>query len=354
MADPQPPGRGRPRYLVDDRAVHRRRHRRAHRHRSGEGPVGVAHGNRPGQHIHVPGLDVPAAAGPVAGRGRDQGDLWCGRTLCVGVFGTGGQTQQHSPPTADVFEPGLQTPVAVKLGRQTPDISPDLFGPHENSRNGGINYGHADTPAIGQAQLLPGSAGRQQLAAQRAPGLQVFEPDTRPRSGHAVNRIRALNLGLTVTHRHLGDIAFAGIGRQNPDPGQRLQCRHQALVNGKRTDRSRDIAAGAAPVNRRAADIDLAEGKRHVAIGMPASADDRHLAEGGNAATEPIDLTAVHIGTTQGGQNNPLAGRSVVVGQIVLPKTDRPARAAAHEYRWDPVLHRPLPSWAFRLIGTRA
>src|SRR5690606_18990960 len=108
---------------------------------------------------------------------------------------------------------------------------------------------------------------------------------------------------------------------------------HQAVADGERTDRRRQVAAVAAPVHEWLVDGDLTEQVIDVVIGLEAFRQDYGFTGAGGRAAHAIDLLVVRVGATDHPQQQGVARRAGNLcrfGQVFQAEKYAFAGAAAH------------------------
>ena len=138
-----------------------------------------------------------------------------------------------------------------------------------------------------------------------------------------------MNQGMAILNTDMLLDDLVGIGIQHADHSNGLYSFHQTLINGKRTNSGRNVAAVSLLIHIGDLNIDLTEGIVHVNIRAVGLGDDGHLTGGGDSTAHAVDL--LDIGSTHNFQEN-LVPLGLIFGQILLVENNCLTGASAHIY----------------------
>src|SRR5688572_19662813 len=91
------------------------------------------------------------------------------------------------------------------------------------------------------------------------------------------------------------------------------------------------IAASPPPIDERLFDIDLGKIECHVTDPICTEPDDGGFAQRRNATAQSVNLTAIRVGTAQGGKDNAFTLDLIIRRHDIFGKEHRPARTAPHK-----------------------
>ncbi|MNC41305.1 hypothetical protein D3C75_900640 [compost metagenome] len=140
----------------------------------------------------------------------------------------------------------------------------------------------------------------------------------------------------------MGDDGLANVGLPHANHGYAVMRDtagvHQAVADRERTDRRRQVAAVAAPVNEGLVDGHLTEQVIDVVIGLGAFRQDHGFAGAGGRAAHAVDLFVVRVGAADHAQQQRVAGRARDLRrfrQVLETEEHAFAGAAAHVCSWN-------------------
>ena len=313
----------------------------------------VAHRDHARGEVALGGVDrLPAQGLRRPGRGHDP-DLGRARKPGGGLGGARRDSHRDRGRGADPLEPVHHVGASVEGGRHLRSRDPHRVRIHEDERVGRIDEGGGDPPHAFDVEGVEHVAGGKERAGARAAGVEELEVHGRAGSRYARDRGVSLDRRAAVLHREPGADELAGVGVVDDDDPFRAGCLDEALVHREGSDGRGHVAAVAAPVDLGAVHRDLAEGVVHVRVGARRRPDDAHLGKRRDAPSHAVELPAVGVGASKGGDEESLPHR-FVGRQIAVVEHHRVARAAAQERGGDSRLgHGAGSAWCPQVCHAR-
>ena len=293
---------------VDQRAGNRRRRANGHRRRAHHRVVQLTHRQRPHQQVNTLRTDWFAAGGHVIQRLGDKRHFRGVLTLGC-VFKPVNQAHAQRTVCADGFEHGQGFRVAVDVVLQFSPGVPHVPCIDEDRRNARIDQGHVQSAHARYFQIIHQITGRKHRAARPFFVRRRIEELKLHLSGRKRYAIQLKITGFlhrAVGYRHMSNNRFTDVGL--PDSHYRdavlrdARRIHQTAADGKRADRSREVAAVAAPVDKRFVDGDLAKQVVHIVIGVGTFAHDYGFAGAGGRGAHTVDLFFIRVGAADNAQ----------------------------------------------------
>ncbi len=220
-----------------------------------------------------------------------------------GFFQIGDQAHAQRTVGTNRLEHQQRLRIAVDRTLQFGAGVADVFGVDENRRDPGVDHGRLERADTRHFQLIDQIAGGEHRATTALffrRRIHEFDLHFGRWKGHAVEFEITGFLHFAVGDRHVGNDGLANVGLPH------AHHRHavvrdaisvdQTVADGERTDRCREIAAVAAPVDERLVDRHLAEQVIDVVIGAGAFRQDHGFAGAGRRATHAVDLLVVRVG----------------------------------------------------------
>lgn len=323
---------------VDQRARNGRRSANCHRSRTHHGMVQLAHRQGPHQQVDLTGRHRLATGGSVGARRRDERHFR--RVLTPGsLVDVVDKPHAHGAIGANGLEAQQRLRIAVDGVLQFGTGVADIGSIDKNGRDTGIDQGRLERTDPRHFQVIDQIAGGEHGTATavfigcRVKKLQLH---LGRREGDPVQLEVAGFLHFTFSDRDVGDDGLADIRLPDTHGGDTVARNtrrvDQATADGKRTDRSGQVAAVAAPVDEGLVDADLAEQVVDIVLGLDALRQDHGLAGARRGAAHAVDLLAVRVGAADYPQQQRIAGGTWnlrLLGQVLQAEEHAFAGAAA-------------------------
>ncbi len=237
----------------------------------------------------------------------------------------------------------------VSSGSSRP-VRPRIRGLDEHRRRRGVHQADADLAAVGERHRVHHVPRRQERARLRARGVHEVHDDARTGAGHAVHDEVALDTRAAVVHGHVRLEYLRGVRVEDADAGNGFDDWHEPLVDRKRPDRLRDVAAVALVVDVGLVERHVPDGVVDVGVRSRRTADDGDLARERIGPAEAVDLTGIRA--AERGEDHPVPdGRTG--RQVRCEKEDRFAGASPDDGGADSLVltHHARPLQAHQHTG---